>query len=564
MKRFFLLLPFFLPATMGCISDGPSSRIVETIEVGDAPHGIRYTADGRHALLAESGANAIAVVDLEQGYVTERWEAGEVPLDLVSDGNGGYWVTQFRSYQLVHFDGAGRELGRIEVADGPSLFTSRAPNGRYGLVAERGDRFYVFDPQAGAIIQEFETGPRPYPGVITRDGILAFVPNSADGTVSIFDLLNWEEVTKVHVGGRPRGGALTPDDVSYVVATSDPDALVYVNTASFEVEARVTERVGPAPFSVCIPDRGGFGVVNDSGGNTVGILDLANRRIVEKLEVGDQPIVMRAHQDNRRVVVSTEEGNAVSIIELPAPEEPGPFVERNEVLVLGMIHGDHETSESYGLETVEALIRAIDPDVVCIEIPPNRIEAAWSGFHTEGRLVEPRSRRFPEYRDVLFPLTRELDFEIVATAGWTERMASYRRDALRRIAEDPSRAGEWAEYEASQEAAAKAIRAGGGADDPRWIHTDTYDAAAELELSVYNRLFNDELGPGGWDNINAAHYENIERALDERSGRGLRILITYGAYHKGWFLRELRKRDDIRLLDVGPFLDQIESDRVGP
>ena len=28
------------------------------------------------------------------------------------------------------------------------------------------------------------------------------------------------------------------------------------------------------------------------------------------------------------------------------------------------------------------------------------------------------------------------------------------------------------------------------------------------------------------------------------------FLITYGAGHKGWFLRELRKRDDIELLDM--------------
>ncbi len=49
-----------------------------------------------------------------------------------------------------------------------------------------------------------------------------------------------------------------------------------------------------------------------------------------------------------------------------------------------------------------------------------------------------------------------------------------------------------------------AIAAGGADDDPRWIHTDAYDDAVEIGLSVYNRLFNDELGPGGWDNINAA------------------------------------------------------------
>jgi len=35
---------------------------------------------------------------------------------------------------------------------------------------------------------------------------------------------------------------------------------------------------------------------------------------------------------------------------------------------------------------------------------------------------------------------------------------------------------------------------------------------------------------------------------------GERILITFGAGHKYWFLEELRGRGDIRLVDVAPFL----------
>ena len=40
-------------------------------------------------------------------------------------------------------------------------------------------------------------------------------------------------------------------------------------------------------------------------------------------------------------------------------------------------------------------------------------------------------------------------------------------------------------------------------------------------------------------------------------GEGKRFLITYGSYHKGWFLRQLRERDDIELLEVEPFLEAI-------
>ena len=78
-------------------------------------------------------------------------------------------------------------------------------------------------------------------------------------------------------------------------------------------------------------------------------------------------------------------------------------------------------------------------------------------------------------------------------------------------------------------------------------------------MQVYARLFDADLGPGGWDAINASHWANIERALDRHRGQGARFLLTYGAGHKGPFLRELRRRDDVVLLEVAPFLDRLSG-----
>lgn len=86
--------------------------------------------------------------------------------------------------------------------------------------------------------------------------------------------------------------------------------------------------------------------------------------------------------------------------------------------------------------------------------------------------------------------------------------------------------------------------------DPYWINTDAYDQLAEIRLGTYNRLFNEELGPGGWDNINEAHFAHIAKALDDHQYEGKRVLITYGAGHKGWFLRALKKREDIKFVEL--------------
>ncbi|MEL6110914.1 MAG: hypothetical protein AAFU85_33320, partial [Planctomycetota bacterium] len=85
----------------------------------------------------------------------------------------------------------------------------------------------------------------------------------------------------------------------------------------------------------------------------------------------------------------------------------------NKVIVMGMIHRNHRTSTDYSLERVKQIIRSVKPDYVLTEIPPDRLETAAEQFRNDGKITESRVIVFPEYVDALFPLTRELDFQIV-------------------------------------------------------------------------------------------------------------------------------------------------------
>ncbi len=566
-------------AMPGCRDTGPSGetgepfRVGATIEVGAAPHGIRFSADGDTAYVALSGDGQIAVVDLAAGSVVARWEAGDTPLDLVRVGDG-WLVSQFRDSTLIKLDPHGAVVpGAVwGVGSGPSLFSPGQVRGETWITTEFADRLWVVDTESGAPVAFHETGDRPYPADVMWDGSHAFVPNLDAGTVSVIDLLNMETDATVEACPGPPGGALTPDQVTYVVACGGSDELVFVNTASFAVTGRVPG-LGPRPFSVVVPGDGRHALVNNAGGSTVSVVDLEARAVVQTIEVGEQPIVLRAHPDGERVFVANEiSGTLVELV--PAVREtagsgpsasgeaaagaPGSRLIPNEVVVLGMIHGGHTTSEVFSLQVVRNLVREIDPDHWLTEIPPNRWDRAWAEYQASGIVEEPRVRVFPEYMEALFPLTRELDFEVIPTAGWTEPMSDFRAAYLDAYSRDPERAEAWAEYQAAAGASAEALAAGAG-DDPRWIHTDAYDEAYDIRMQVYARLFDADLGPGGWDAINASHWANIERALDRHRGEGARFLLTYGAGHKGPFLRELRRRDDIVLLEVAPFLDRLEN-----
>jgi len=230
---------------------------------------------------------------------------------------------------------------------------------------------------------------------------------------------------------------------------------------------------------------------------------------------------------------------------------------KNEVLILGTIHSGHLKDSIYNIDFLEKLIIEINPDFILAEIPPNRFENAMKGFVKDDSISEPRVMRFPEYVDVVFPLTKKMDFKIIPTAGWTSIMAEERRKKLRAISVDSSRVDDWNTYLTANALSDSTYKATKKVNDPYFIHTHQYDSIQDLSLQVYNKLFNEELALGGWENINVAHYWNIQDALINHKYSGKRFLIIYGAGHKGWFLRELRKRDDIILLEMKPFLDAI-------
>ncbi|UTW55758.1 YncE family protein [Kordiimonas sp. SCSIO 12610] len=529
--------------------DGPGVHVRQEHKIGSAPHGSYLDNDTLYVAL--SGDDAIIGLDSETLKQKSKWQVAGTPLDIIKMGDD-WLVTAFGSDELIEIKGSSGQGGaRWKVGKGPSLFAPRVVDDKAYVVSEFADQLTVFNLKDRRIEKTYKTGKRPYPADVTKDGVLAFIPNRTDSTVTVIDLLSEQTVSTVNVCKNPEGGALTNDDTTYYVACGGDNKVALINTASFDVIKTIETGIGARPFSVAMSDDGNLAFVNNAGGKTLSVIDTTSRKVVDTVKVGEQPIVMRRSAGT--LYVTNEVSGTVSKISVPQAQLRTKNGVKNEVIMLGMIHSGHNTSDKYSLPFLTKLIKDIKPDYVFTEIPPNRLEAALDGFKATGELSEPRVRRFAEYIGALFPLTNEMDFEIIPTAGWNSYMAGYRRDALKRIENDPKRKAEWTEYEAANKWMDEAI--GERGDNPYFIHTDEYDAITKKGLEPYDRLFNDELGTGGWTTINKAHYALIEEALNKYSMEGKRILITFGAGHKYWFLEQLRKRNDIDLLPVSPFLD---------
>ncbi|MFQ5766778.1 MAG: YncE family protein, partial [Acidobacteriota bacterium] len=300
--------------------------------------------------------------------------------------------------------------------------------------------------------------------------------------------------------------------------------------------------------------------VNNTSSHDISVLSTATRRVAARVPVGAGPIVMAVHPSGRSLWVSSEGSDELDILSLPSsqaaafhrpPEDQGG--PPAEVAVMGMIHGQHRKSRRWGLAQVRETIRRYSPDVICAEIPPDRWERIWRDWSERGVIEDSRVKRFPEYTDVLLPLKIQMGFEVEPCAGWTHEMSDLRQSRMKQFQQDPNLAPRYREYQRLT----AALRARQAADplvedDPWVIHSVRYDERTREELDLYDRFLNDWIGPGGWSHINEAHYMLIDSVI--RRHRGQRILITFGAGHKYWFLDRLRRRSDIRLLDLDPFL----------
>ena len=250
----------------------------------------------------------------------------------------------------------------------------------------------------------------------------------------------------------------------------------------------------------------------------------------------------------RNALLGSLAASAIPAIGCSAAPSGAARTNLTHVHVMGVIHSNHRRSDKYSLDVLEAAIRKADPDVILTEIPPDRVEQAIASFRETGAVDEPRTRVFPEYTDVVLPLSLKMGFRILGTAGWTQKIADDRRAALEAIENDPERAAQWAEHRPAVREYSRRIA--GRGDDPLFIHTDEFDALVEASRTPYQRNFDTDLGAGGWTQINRAHTNLINNALDLISGQGLKVLITFGTAHKYLIRRSLEMREDVELLDT--------------
>jgi len=263
------------------IVDPATLKVVARIPVGEGPHEVALSADGKTAYVGNYGArapgNSISIVDLV-AQKERRVDLGALrrPHGMVQSGGKIYFTAEVN-----------RLIGR-------------------------------FDPQSNAVDWLMGTGQTgTHMLVLTKDESKIFTSNIGSDSVTKFERAangNWN-ATVIPVGQGPEGIAMTTDEKEIWSAHSRDGGVSIIDVASGKVTQTIpalTKRSNRVEFT---PD-GKRALISDINSSAVLVLDAATHQVIKRIETGGQPEGVLITPDGARAFVGLGGGNAVAVIDL--------------------------------------------------------------------------------------------------------------------------------------------------------------------------------------------------------------------------------------------------------
>jgi YVTN family beta-propeller protein len=291
------------------IIDPVSLKIVARVPVGQDPHEVIASTDGRFAYVSNYGGgayNTIAVVDLVAQKALPPIDLGALrgPHGLTFVG-GKLWFTAEAARAIGSYDPAAKTIDWIfgtgqnrthmiyVLGDLQRIVTSNVNSATMSVIERsaggRGGR----GGQAGAPQGDWDQTVIPVgrgaEGFdISPDGKEIWVANAQDGTVSVIDLAGKRviETLAANVTGANRL-KFTPDGRRVLIAATGASSLTIIDAATRKDVKRL--EIGRAAAGIQLQPDGARAFVACSPDNFIAVVDLKTLQIVGKIDVGANP-----------------------------------------------------------------------------------------------------------------------------------------------------------------------------------------------------------------------------------------------------------------------------------
>ena len=263
----------FKDSTVSVI-DTVTLTVLTTVPVASGPDGIVITPDNRMVFVSGAGASSLSVIDTATDRVMRSVEVGKGPQGLA--------IT---------------------------------PDGRRLLVAVNGDdRLALIDSASAAALGTVAVA-KPHTVAVRADGKLAYVTSQDPGhfALVIVDLDALKVVGSIPVEKPPRDLEFSHDGRALYFTLAGVPAVQVLDPATNQVVAQIPTGVSPHLAHHFAGMRSGVVVVQGPG--EVMLFDPGTRMPERSIAVGKQPHWIDASADGKRLYVSNEGSNTLSVID---------------------------------------------------------------------------------------------------------------------------------------------------------------------------------------------------------------------------------------------------------
>jgi YVTN family beta-propeller protein len=280
------------------IVDPSSAKVVALVSVGEGPHEVTASTDGKLAFVGNYGqqtpGNTISVIDLVGQKELRRVDLGPLrrPHGMFFAAGKVYFTAETNrligrydpaANQIDWLFGTGQATTHMVIAnpDGSRFFTSNIGSDSVSEI-ER-----VSGP-AGWTETLIPVGKGPEGIDWSPDGKEIWSASGGDGGVSIIDVETKKVIQTLSVGAqRTNRLKFTPDGKLVLLSDSQGGELIILDRATKKERARIM--MGRSPEGIQIEPGGGRAYVAQEGANDVAIVDLKSLAVTGHISTGNGP-----------------------------------------------------------------------------------------------------------------------------------------------------------------------------------------------------------------------------------------------------------------------------------
>jgi YVTN family beta-propeller protein len=284
-------------ATM-VIVDPDTGAVTGTVPVGEAPHELATSDDGRWAFASNYGTgpapgHTISMIDVAAKKELRRVDVSPLqrPHGLAFAG-GKLYFTAETNKKIARYDPAANKIDwTFETGQDATHMVTIAKDLKTMFTANiASDSVSAIEPGAdGAWHQSvIRVGKGPEGNDLTPDGKQLWTANSRDGSVSVVDVASKKVINTFGIGTkRSNRIKFTRDGRFALVSDDEAGELVVVDVNSHEVAKRIP--LGKNAEGIVVAPDGGRAFVAVNGDNVVAVIDVKTWQVTKRIPTGGGP-----------------------------------------------------------------------------------------------------------------------------------------------------------------------------------------------------------------------------------------------------------------------------------